>query len=164
MTGYVYVVQSSSGLYKVGHTTRPHRRRAELIVATHEDLTMLGVVPATIEQERELHQLLKPWRVAREWYRPCTALLPLINGLRALPKRRKRPRKPLRDFDLSGPNRALLADIHAFLVRSGIGPAYFGKVAANNSSLIPRLEEGRPVLAPTERRIREFMAAREPTS
>lgn len=91
MTGYVYVIQSSSGLYKVGHTTRPHRRRAELIVATHEELTMLGVVPATMEQEKELHRLLAPWCVAREWFRPCTAMLPLINGLRPFKVARKTP-------------------------------------------------------------------------
>lgn len=55
----------------------------------------------------------------------------------------------------------LLDDIRAFLERTGMGPAYFGKAAANNTRLLERLEAGRPILTSTERRVREFMAARE---
>lgn len=81
-TGYVYVVKSSNGLLKIGHTNEPSRRLTMLRTSTADQLTLLGVVPATVEQEKELHGLLHEHRVAREWFRPCPAMQPLLDGLR----------------------------------------------------------------------------------
>jgi hypothetical protein len=55
----------------------------------------------------------------------------------------------------------LLRDIRAFLAKTGMGPAYFGKRAAENSELVKRLENNGRVWPETERRIRDFMAAHE---
>ena len=55
----------------------------------------------------------------------------------------------------------LLADIEAFLTGTAIGVTYFGKVAAGDSSLVLRLRNGGAVSPRVERRVREFMAARQ---
>lgn len=52
----------------------------------------------------------------------------------------------------------LLRDIQAFLRKTKMGPAYFGKRAAENSELVKRLEAGGRVWPETEARIRAFMA------
>jgi hypothetical protein len=74
-SGFVYVIHSSSGLYKIGHTTKdPNSRLHALRTATADDLTLVGVIPGTARQERELHAMLAAWHVAREWFRPCRAI------------------------------------------------------------------------------------------
>ena len=54
----------------------------------------------------------------------------------------------------------LLDLIDAFLAETGMGPTYFGKLAANNSDFVKRLRDGRPILTSTETRVREFIANR----
>jgi hypothetical protein len=51
----------------------------------------------------------------------------------------------------------LLSEIELFLVETGMGPSYFGKVAARNSELIGRLRRGRRVWPETELQVREFI-------
>lgn len=79
--GFVYVVESGSGLLKIGFTNDPRRRLTMLRTSSPERLTLLGVVPGTMAHEKAIHELLHPWQVAREWFRPCRAMQPLIDGL-----------------------------------------------------------------------------------
>lgn len=51
----------------------------------------------------------------------------------------------------------LLNEINAFLFRTKMGPAYFGKVACGNSRLVKRLENGGTVTVKTLVRVRDFM-------
>jgi hypothetical protein len=53
--------------------------------------------------------------------------------------------------------RALLAEIQAFLNRTGMKPSYFGKQAAGNSEIVARLEAGGTVTLRTAERIRKFI-------
>lgn len=55
----------------------------------------------------------------------------------------------------------LLAEIEAFLGRTGMGESYFGKVAASNSELVKRVRGGGRVWPETIDRLRSFMATRE---
>jgi len=57
-------------------------------------------------------------------------------------------------------NKPLLELVNEFLTESGMGPTYFGKLAANNTELVNRLRAGRPVLTSTEQRAREFIMQR----
>lgn len=109
MTGFIYVVASSAGLYKIGFSNDPRRRLSMLRTSSPERLTLLGAVPGTVEQERELHALLRPWRAAREWFKPCRAMQPLLDGLR--PVRVKHRREHVGVVaevldELGGPSRA----------------------------------------------------------
>jgi hypothetical protein len=54
----------------------------------------------------------------------------------------------------------LLAQIHAFLKKSDMGPAYFGKLACGNTMLVSRLEQGNTVTLRTSMRILAFIAER----
>lgn len=54
----------------------------------------------------------------------------------------------------------LRQEIEAFLAESNMGQAYFGKLAANNSSLVSRLRAGESVTLRTAERIRAFIKQR----
>ncbi len=75
MTGFVYLIVSSSGFYKVGFTKNDPRRRVMMLrTGSSDELELIGAVPGTIEDERELHRMLAPWRVTREWFAACPAI------------------------------------------------------------------------------------------
>jgi DNA-binding XRE family transcriptional regulator len=78
MSGFVYIVESSNGLFKIGFTNDPPRRLSMLRTSTADRLTLLGTIPATVDDEQELHELLDRWNVAREWFKPCRAIAYLI--------------------------------------------------------------------------------------
>lgn len=52
----------------------------------------------------------------------------------------------------------LLADIEAFLTRTGMDPSRFGRDAMNDPAFVPRLRDGADVRARTVDRIRKFMS------
>lgn len=52
----------------------------------------------------------------------------------------------------------LRAEVRDFLKKSGMGPTYFGQVAAGNTRLVERLEAGRTVTLETAERVRKFIA------
>lgn len=56
---------------------------------------------------------------------------------------------------------ALRAEVQAFLKRTDMGPTYFGQLAAGNTRLVERLEEGRTVTLQTAERIRKFIESHE---
>lgn len=56
----------------------------------------------------------------------------------------------------------LLNEIDKFLAASGMSPTYFGKKAANNSLLVERLRNGRPIQVPTADKVRAFMLDNKP--
>lgn len=51
----------------------------------------------------------------------------------------------------------LLKEIDAFLRASGMGEAYFGALAANNSKLVGRLRKGGSIQIETLERVRNFI-------
>jgi hypothetical protein len=55
----------------------------------------------------------------------------------------------------------LLAKIRAFLAKSGMGPSYFGYLAANDGKLVDRLEAGGEVTLAKASQILRFIEDRE---
>jgi hypothetical protein len=51
----------------------------------------------------------------------------------------------------------LLSEVEDFLLSSGMGPSYFGKVAGGGSGVVERLRAKRPILNSTEEAIRQFI-------
>ena len=51
----------------------------------------------------------------------------------------------------------LLSEIDTFTARTGMGESYFGKLAAGNSELVPRLRRGGRVWPETEAKVRRFI-------
>jgi len=78
MTGFVYLIESSSGLFKVGYSADPATRLAQLRTSTADDLTIRAVIPGTLRDEADLHDALAPWRTAREWFTDCIPIRALI--------------------------------------------------------------------------------------
>lgn len=78
MSGFVYVIESASGHYKVGYSINPQKRLSQLATASAEALTLRATFPGTIQDERELHEALEPWRIGREWFADCQIIRALI--------------------------------------------------------------------------------------
>lgn len=75
MIGSVYLIESTTGQFKIGFTKNdPRRRLAMLRTGNADDLSLVGTVAGTMDDEKELHRLLRPWRVSREWYAQCPAI------------------------------------------------------------------------------------------
>lgn len=68
MTGFVYAIVAGSRV-KIGWSTNPRRRVQGLKTGSAGHCNLVGFVPGTKAQEAELHALLSPWRVRREWFR-----------------------------------------------------------------------------------------------
>ena len=52
---------------------------------------------------------------------------------------------------------SLIELIETFLSETGMGASYFGKVAAGNSEIVPRLRNGKRVWPETEQKVRAFI-------
>jgi hypothetical protein len=57
-------------------------------------------------------------------------------------------------------HKALVDEIDAFLEETKMGESYFGKVATGNSEVVARLRNDRTITGLTEKKLRDFMAAR----
>lgn len=68
MSGFLYAIAAGEDRVKIGWSADPVRRLSKIQSDCPEIVTLLGVIEASIEQEREAHALLAPWRVHREWY------------------------------------------------------------------------------------------------
>lgn len=60
---------------------------------------------------------------------------------------------------LQNPTPVLLDDVNAFLDRSGMAPARFGKDAIGDPNFVRHLRAGREPRYGTAQRVRDFMAA-----
>lgn len=68
MTGFVYAIGDGRGRVKIGWSQDPMRRIGKIASDCPSKVSLLGLIPATIEQEQQAHALLAPWRVNREWF------------------------------------------------------------------------------------------------
>jgi DNA-binding transcriptional regulator YiaG len=129
-TGYVYAIRSGEAV-KIGWATDPARRLSELNVGSPVSHELLGVVPATKAQERELHLLLKPWRVRGEWFdgsaKPVVAFISML---------RKMPVRAQREPRTSG---NALKD---WRERNGLTLRQFAEIVGSSPSLLSRIENG----------------------
>lgn len=69
-------------------------------------------------------------------------------------------KRTLRRIHVAMQTDPLLNEIRDFLAQTGMSPSYFGWIAAKNTRLVDRLEQGRPIFTTTERKVRAFLADR----
>lgn len=81
MSGFIYSIGDGSGLVKIGWSVDPIKRLAFLKTSSPLDLKLVGIIPGTREQEREIHTLLRPWRVRREWFRYAGAVAEFVKRM-----------------------------------------------------------------------------------
>lgn len=65
---FIYFAQNDSGHIKIGVTTDVARRLDAMQTATHERLTVIGVMEGDRVAERRLHAELRPSHIRGEWY------------------------------------------------------------------------------------------------
>ncbi len=85
MTGFVYAIVAGD-LVKCGWSRDP-KKRATKVRTDNAGAELLGFVPATREQESELHSLLSPWRVVGEWFKREGAVLHFLSLLPPVPSK-----------------------------------------------------------------------------
>jgi hypothetical protein len=101
MPGYIYFASMHPQFVKIGYSMRPEHRIPMLhngknIPATSptpcQPCDLIGVMPGTREDERDLHARFSPFRVAgsREWYWDVAGVRDLIAGLPLGPLPRNR--------------------------------------------------------------------------
>lgn len=79
--GFVYAV-SCGDLVKIGFSRKPSLRLVKIKTDAGGPCALLGLVAATMAQEKELHGLLAPQRAFGEWFRKEG---PVIHFLSILP-------------------------------------------------------------------------------
>ena len=68
MTGFVYAIRNHHGHVKIGWANKPHRRLAELNVASPDHLHLIGYAVGTKEHEQAIHAVLSSARIRGEWF------------------------------------------------------------------------------------------------
>jgi predicted GIY-YIG superfamily endonuclease len=69
--GYVYIIRSTSGHYKIGRSTDPHKRFRQLTKTQGPYVyTLVNVIRTNdmYEAEREFHQRFEMKRARGEWF------------------------------------------------------------------------------------------------
>jgi len=79
MSDYVYFTQrKSDDLIKIGHSTCVTERLA-FLRTKHGKMELLGLIPGTISDEKNLHEQFGMCRVVLEWFNPRDELMDFIN-------------------------------------------------------------------------------------
>ena len=81
MPGYCYAMISGQTV-KIGWSSAPALRVSKVRSDTPADVRLVGFVESTVEQEREIHGLLAPFRVFGEWFRLEGAVVAFVDALR----------------------------------------------------------------------------------
>ena len=82
--GFIYAIRCGD-FVKIGWATNPRKRLAVIKSSSPYECEMIGIRPATLQDEQELHNILRPYRHVREWYRYEGVLLDVIKTLRLTP-------------------------------------------------------------------------------
>lgn len=69
MSGFVYAIAAGNDRVKIGWSSDLMKRLTKLQTDCPDEVRLLGVVPATVRQEQELHRLLAAYCISREWFR-----------------------------------------------------------------------------------------------
>jgi hypothetical protein len=78
--GYVYFMRavSGAGLIKIGFSRAPSMRLYGISLQTNEPMCLLGFAPATIQDERRVHNLFAYLHKGNEWFEPNERLFHFI--------------------------------------------------------------------------------------
>lgn len=86
--GHVYFVRAGEAI-KIGFSTNTPSRIASLQTSNAEQLELLGSIPGTPEDERELHERFCHFRIRGEWFRDADEIVDYVHD-----KTWRRPRLP----------------------------------------------------------------------
>lgn len=78
--GVVYFV-SAPGRIKVGFTTKPEQRLANLRAQDMEELSVIGTVAATRRLEQKIHGMLSGHVLRGEWFTDCESVREIISAV-----------------------------------------------------------------------------------
>ncbi len=161
MSGYVYVIESSSGLFKVGYSANPGRRLATLATSTADKLALRAAIPGTMADEQDLHHAMEPWRVGREWFSDCLPIRALMSkGVSAFERPASSSEPPVR-ISIDQLLTSLIARIDAYLAASGSSESAIGRDAVNDDRFVTRLRATGNCTFKTYQKIDEWLWARE---
>lgn len=76
--GKIYFV-SAPGRIKIGFTTRPEARLAQLRYTDFEELTVIGTVDSCLSIEGKLHALVEDYRIKGEWFKDCPEVRAVVD-------------------------------------------------------------------------------------
>jgi hypothetical protein len=143
MTGYVYAIADDHGRVKLGWSSDPQRRLVKARSDNGSKCELVGVVAGTREQERELHELLAPWRHRGEWF-DChaKAVAHFISFLRPIPAR---------------PQRKGMTKLDQYLAENNLSSPVFADQVGIAASTVWRLRRGDTL--PDWETIRRIIAA-----
>jgi hypothetical protein len=80
MKGFVYAIGDNDRV-KIGWSEDPIRRLNKIRSDCPDVAHLLGLIPATRQQEAEAHKLLARWCIQREWFRRDGAVAAFVNML-----------------------------------------------------------------------------------
>lgn len=130
MTGYVYAFNCGHRI-KIGYSAKPIARLHQIKTNSGAPVTLVGCVPATREQETELHKLLAPERVAgREWYSRGKLV---SHFLEIIPKAKPPSAKKKRAYNA----------LDAYLSESGVTNQDFASWFGVTGATISRIRRGK---------------------
>jgi hypothetical protein len=77
MMGFIYFIQNGTGEVKIGYTENVRRRLHNLQIASPTTLNVIGQMPGTVSEEREIHHRFAHARLVGEWFRPDPDMIAL---------------------------------------------------------------------------------------
>jgi len=84
--GYVYLLGSENGCYKIGKSIRPNKRVTELTIQLPFQVEILHLLPCEdyTNAERAFHMLFHRWHINGEWYQLPTSAVVFFCGLKGI--------------------------------------------------------------------------------
>jgi Meiotically Up-regulated Gene 113 (MUG113) protein len=84
VTQLYFIQAGEDGPIKIGLADRPFERLASLQTANYEELRLLAHVPVEPLEERFYHEVMEPYRIRGEWFRPDPVVLALVDAARTV--------------------------------------------------------------------------------
>jgi len=79
--GFVYFIRHPSGHIKIGYSKDVASRLRGLQTANPINLSLIGFVPGTRQDERALHRKLGEWRSGGEWFMPSREVVEEVSRI-----------------------------------------------------------------------------------
>ena len=126
MTGFVYAMVSGENA-KIGWSEKPQLRVVKVRSDTPCDVRLIGFVEATRQQELEIQEMLKPWRVFGEWFQmSARAVAAFVDDLRGR--------------GMPGPSEfsAIASKLEIYLKENSLNDSQFALLVGRNQSTVCR--------------------------
>jgi len=64
---FVYIIESTYGLCKIGYTTNPKKRFAD-IKSANPNIVLIRLYQGSLNDEKKLHEIYNDFHVRNEWF------------------------------------------------------------------------------------------------